>query len=75
MYNISVQPLLVPIFEFDIWIQISDLAVYSWIEKMAKNIGNYVGLLVRSDSKSFDGFWKSYTWIMGDIPHEKQIVI
>lgn len=44
----------------DLWVQIHDLCVSFMLEKIFKEVGNYIDKYVESCSNNFKGGWKEY---------------
>ncbi|XP_074346275.1 uncharacterized protein LOC141685050 [Apium graveolens] len=56
-------PRSVPLHTIDIWVQVYDLPTCLISENVFKNIGNYVGEFIKSDTTNINGGWKLYSRI------------
>lgn len=50
----------VPLIEMSIWVQLHELPIGFMFEKVCQQIGSFIGKFIESDTKNFDGVWKSY---------------
>ncbi|KAM7490617.1 hypothetical protein LguiA_033538 [Lonicera macranthoides] len=50
----------VPLFYFEIWVQVFDLPCGFMSEQVGKSIGDFIGKFVESDPNNFNGTWISY---------------
>lgn len=46
--------------KLDLWVQVHDLRVGFMMERILKEIGNYIGVFIESCPKNFVGIWKEY---------------
>lgn len=44
----------------ELWMHVHDLHVSFMIERVLKEVGNYIGIFVESCSMNFTGTWKEY---------------
>lgn len=44
----------------DLWVQIHELPVGCMLERIIKEMGNFIGTYIESCSKNFNGGWKEY---------------
>lgn len=56
----GMNPMQMVLFEVDFWVQVHDLPVGYMSERIACDIGNYVGKFIEADANNFSGMWKSY---------------
>ncbi|XP_031126222.1 uncharacterized protein LOC116028601 [Ipomoea triloba] len=53
-------PMIVALTKASFWIQMHDVPVGFMSDKVARMIGNHVGIYEQSDSRSFDGIWRTF---------------
>lgn len=56
----GMNPMQMDLVEVDFWVQVHDLPVGYMSERIARDIGNYVGKFIEADANNFTGMWKSY---------------
>lgn len=66
-------PLLVPLEESEIWVQVYDMPKGFASQNVLKSVGNYVGQFVKTDPNNFDGNWKSFFRIRVNIKVDKPL--
>lgn len=57
------KPMVMPLFEFSIWLQVYDLPIGFRSEKVCATIGNYAGKFMESDVRNFDGSFRDFVRI------------
>ena len=53
-------PMQIPLFLSEFWIQVYDLPCGFMSEKVAKEIGKFIGVYIEADAKNFDGIWRNF---------------
>lgn len=66
-------PSQIPLFMVDIWIQVYDLPCGFMSERVAMEIGNFIGRFVEADANNFDGVWRTYMRIRVSIDVRKSL--
>ncbi|XP_073121703.1 uncharacterized protein At4g02000-like [Henckelia pumila] len=58
--ELGMNPHQVPLFQVDFWIQVYDLPIGYMSERVARDVGNFLGKFVEADSNNFTGIWRDY---------------
>lgn len=54
------KPIVQPIYDYSIWLQVSDLPIGFHMEKVCIMIGDFAEKFVESDPQNFDGFCRDF---------------
>ncbi|XP_074373435.1 uncharacterized protein LOC141713759 [Apium graveolens] len=66
-------PRTVEINKIDLWVQLHGMSTFFMSQRVATDIGNYIGSYVDGDPNNFIGVWREYLRIRVSIPLDKPI--
>ncbi|KAM7473735.1 hypothetical protein LguiB_020978 [Lonicera macranthoides] len=71
--SVDTNPYEVTLTHVEFWVQVYDLAVGFMSEKVAKDIGNFIGEYCYADPSNFNGLWRTYMRIRVSINISKSL--